>query len=1164
MYNFKVNVASTGKLPLGGVCGQVRSSSSSVKVIDPEVCFPDILAGGSATSKGTFTIWTNKRLSGPPTNLSWIYSSLKITTDPSSLTIQQGTPYNALSYYVTLSTSAPKKYYVLFHQAVPEGITITEQPLLTREMDQSGTWYVTEFVNAPAETTTEITARAWILNTLQRAETTVPFSVTSTPPPPRLGNLGSWPPAVHPNMPTDVRFTIALSGSSLPASLTLEQQDFNGEWHGFDPPIIIADNGQDGDIQAGDAIYGGMVSPITAPNEEALVFRAVSSTGTSAPYTLTVTPFPIGAAPTDPETVITTSSGQRIVGDRLLVRFVLGTDSTTIAGIINPIGTIVGFLGATSYYHVEIPTIDETSLRTALATLRAFPSVLAAQPDYVGEGATNDTYYAANGPSDIGPDHPGQWSMWDTWGIKADQVWTQNKAPLKGKGVKVAVLDFGVDPTHPEFGTRVTTCEVTTNAQGDHPLECLSYAEVQALQTSNPAAYALLLGKMRQNSGHGTKVAGIIGAQGNNGQGIAGMAWDADVISIKVCTSGTTPVCPSSTVAWGIQGAWDDKQARVMNLSLWTKADTYNGQCQQPTFDTDDNNLRDTIEKYSANAVIVVAAGNNGFSCKSYPAVYDGAIAVAATTMTGTLKTNSNHGNWVHLAAPGEYIWTLSNMDVTPPYVQAGDTSLAAPHVSGAAAMLWAEHLQWSSNTVRSRLLLTAQQPNNIDVAYGLLDAYELLDPYAPGTIDTSFGNGGVAADPAASGGRGESVTLDSMGRILVTGYTTDGTGRDHMTVWCYTKDGTPDDTFGDDNPATGKKKGYAIFDNDLAGSDSTWGRSIAIDPTDRIFIAGNNYVSGSIYDMVIWRFTKDGDLDKTFGDIDSGTVRKGFAVHNNAAEGDGTDIGNSIVLDSTGRILVAGSSGNSDGNSDMVIWRYTKDGDRDLTFGDIASGTTRKGYTVYNNPLGNGNDIGNSIAVDDSGRILVAGSSANSAGRDEMALWVYDQNGTLLHTMTDGGTTDTAWYTGMSLALDRSGHVFVAGYELDTVSKMVVWRCNLIDGSLDTTFGTAGKRIYWNTAGGSDDDFGWSIAIDSSDMIVVAGASRNGKMSWSYDMVIWRLDHDGTPDSLFAKNGAAIYDGSGVLSVNDFAFSMAIDPIGRVVVTGESNGLMTLWRYLP
>ena len=283
MYSFKVNVASTGKLPLAGVCGTVRSTSSSVKVIDPEVCFPDINAGGPATSKGTFTIWTNKRLSGPSytlSNLSWTYSSLKITADPSPLAIQQGAPYNTLSYYVTLSTSAPKKYYVLFHQAVPEGITVTEKPLLTREMNQSDTWHVTEFATAPAAMTGDITARAWILNTLQQAETAVHVSVTSTPPALSVDTLRSWPPALELNTPTDVSFTIAVRGSSLPASLTLQKQNASGGWDDFG---VLTDSGQDGDVHAGDGIYGRMVEDLIASIEGTLVFRAVSPREGKAP-----------------------------------------------------------------------------------------------------------------------------------------------------------------------------------------------------------------------------------------------------------------------------------------------------------------------------------------------------------------------------------------------------------------------------------------------------------------------------------------------------------------------------------------------------------------------------------------------------------------------------------------------------------------------------------------------------------------------------------------------------------------------------------------------------------------------------------------------------------------------------------------------------------------
>ena len=255
---------------------------------------------------------------------------------------------------------------------------------------------------------------------------------------------------------------------------------------------------------------------------------------------------------------------------------------------------------------------------------------------------------------------------------------------------------------------------------------------------------------MRQNSGHGTKVAGIIGAAGNNKDntnayiGIAGMAWDADIISIKVCTSGTTPVCPSSTVAWGIQGAWGAHTTPVMNLSLYTRdlweldSTTQQYRCQtNPTLTEEDINLRDTIAQYKDIAVIVVAAGNNetgnanASTCPTYPAAFDGAIAVAATTTSGTIKESpsppSRRGQWVHIAAPGQYIWTLTGTDVTTPYVQAGDTSLAAPHVAGVAALLRAEHTDWFPNDIRTRLLLSADK-TSLSVKDGnFLNAYKAL-----------------------------------------------------------------------------------------------------------------------------------------------------------------------------------------------------------------------------------------------------------------------------------------------------------------------------------------------------------------------------------------------------------------------------------------------------
>jgi uncharacterized delta-60 repeat protein len=121
------------------------------------------------------------------------------------------------------------------------------------------------------------------------------------------------------------------------------------------------------------------------------------------------------------------------------------------------------------------------------------------------------------------------------------------------------------------------------------------------------------------------------------------------------------------------------------------------------------------------------------------------------------------------------------------------------------------------------------------------------------------------------------------------------------------------------------------------------------------------------------------GVLDTTFdGD--------GIVVHNNAAGGNSYDGGDSIYVDSNGKIYVTGYSINSSGNQDnedMVIWRYNSDGSLDKTFGN-------GGIVVHNNAAGgNDYDYGYSIYVDGNGKIYVTGSSYNGKNAD-MVIWKY------------------------------------------------------------------------------------------------------------------------------------------------------------------------------
>jgi uncharacterized delta-60 repeat protein len=126
---------------------------------------------------------------------------------------------------------------------------------------------------------------------------------------------------------------------------------------------------------------------------------------------------------------------------------------------------------------------------------------------------------------------------------------------------------------------------------------------------------------------------------------------------------------------------------------------------------------------------------------------------------------------------------------------------------------------------------------------------------------------------------------------------------------------------------------------------------------------------------MVIWRYNSTGSLDSSFGN-------NGIVVHHNAAGGNNDDLGYSIYVDSNGKIYVTGSSISNNGNYDMVIWRYNSSGTLDSSFGN-------NGIVVHHNAVFGNSFWGNSIYVDNTGKIYVTGFSWNGINND-MVIWKY------------------------------------------------------------------------------------------------------------------------------------------------------------------------------
>lgn len=330
----------------------------------------------------------------------------------------------------------------------------------------------------------------------------------------------------------------------------------------------------------------------------------------------------LASEPTPPVPFSPTFPIEQSVPDEILVKFKPGLSSAIVQQLekqykLTKKETIPGL-------NVEIFTVDQVVRDQIIIDLRKQPAVEYAEPDYI---ATQQSL-----PTDVG--YSLQWNLIN---VKAPSIWNITQG---SSAVVVAVIDSGIYANHEDLKGKIASgYNFITNTTDTSDLD-----------------------------GHGTAVAGVIGATTNNAIGIASLGWLTPLMPLKVCEKTS---CNYVNIAKAIIYA-ADHGAKVINISLGGPSESLV--------------LEDAaLYAWNRGLVLTASAGNNGVDKILYPAAAKHVLAVGATDTNYKKAYFSNTGKELDLVAPGVDIYSTN---LAGNYGSYGGTSLASAHVAALAALL--------------------------------------------------------------------------------------------------------------------------------------------------------------------------------------------------------------------------------------------------------------------------------------------------------------------------------------------------------------------------------------------------------------------------------------------------------------------------------------------
>jgi subtilisin family serine protease len=333
---------------------------------------------------------------------------------------------------------------------------------------------------------------------------------------------------------------------------------------------------------------------------------------------------------------------------------------------------------------------ETARLKEDLGKEDAILEVAEEEPIFLNYDKPNDFYYTTS----------------NSWGQTYQDLWNLTKIGVepawqitRGAGVTVAVVDTGVDYTHPDIKNNIliNTADPTDNGVDDDKNGYIDdvYGWNYYAQSKD----------VRDFIGHGTHVAGIIAAQGNNKIGIVGVAPEAKILPVKIFgDSFASDLAGAKAITYSV-----NRGAKVINNSWGCR-------CKLNFY------LADAIEyATSKGALVVFAAGNSSSDVSTSPLLnLPEVLVVGSSTVENQLADGSNYGYAIDVVAPGDGVLSLRSQQIQGDldswrnrvgndYLVLGGTSMSAPQVSGVATLLFSRFPQANPYSVKDLIKMSAQ-----------------------------------------------------------------------------------------------------------------------------------------------------------------------------------------------------------------------------------------------------------------------------------------------------------------------------------------------------------------------------------------------------------------------------------------------------------------------